>query len=469
MTIHDFDMARFVVGSEVVEVFARGAVRSTRRSPSRRRRHRGDHAGARERLPDDDRQLAPARYGYDQRVEVFGAEGMAASGNPLAAHGDGARPPPGRRRATCPTSSSSATCRATCANGRRSWARSRPGRRRPSGARRARAARRPAWRPGSSVREGRAVRSPRRSRDDAGTGRCGFDGSRSSHVLPATRRRDARAVAAGSSRGSRRDAESRDAARGHEAIVHAAIWNSSRGLLSAAPSCSVVDASRAVIVAADAAGARRGSSRPAGCSTARRARRSRTEPPNPDIPGRRPEGRVRRRWCGSAPARDDRVDQQRPGRPRARPRPCAQPDAGFGYSWPRSSTGCARARVHRLGRRRAEHARLADARDRRRLEPAGDRGRGRRQPALMRGAHVDRDWLARRAAAASGWTRLVLPGPTPEEGSGRRRAVLHVPRRGRHRHELDVAMPGSTTSNCERCPRSPNRHGPTVRGTRDGA
>ena len=27
MTIHDFDMARYVTGSEVVEVFARGAVR----------------------------------------------------------------------------------------------------------------------------------------------------------------------------------------------------------------------------------------------------------------------------------------------------------------------------------------------------------------------------------------------------------------------------------------------------------
>ena len=62
MTIHDFDMARFVTGSEVVEVFARGAVRvdaGVRRG--RRRRHRGGHAHARERLPDDDRQLAPGR------------------------------------------------------------------------------------------------------------------------------------------------------------------------------------------------------------------------------------------------------------------------------------------------------------------------------------------------------------------------------------------------------------------------
>ena len=32
MTIHDFDMARYVTGCEVVEVFARGAVASTRAS-----------------------------------------------------------------------------------------------------------------------------------------------------------------------------------------------------------------------------------------------------------------------------------------------------------------------------------------------------------------------------------------------------------------------------------------------------
>ena len=62
MTIHDFDMARYVTGSEVVEVFARGAVRvDPAFARRRRRRHRARHARARERLPDGDRQLAAGR------------------------------------------------------------------------------------------------------------------------------------------------------------------------------------------------------------------------------------------------------------------------------------------------------------------------------------------------------------------------------------------------------------------------
>ena len=41
MTIHDFDMARFVAGSEVVEVYARGArARRPGHRRGRRRRHR---------------------------------------------------------------------------------------------------------------------------------------------------------------------------------------------------------------------------------------------------------------------------------------------------------------------------------------------------------------------------------------------------------------------------------------------
>ena len=62
MMIHDFDMARFVTGSEVVEVFARGALRI---EPSFARggghRHRAGDARARGRLPDRDRQLPPRR------------------------------------------------------------------------------------------------------------------------------------------------------------------------------------------------------------------------------------------------------------------------------------------------------------------------------------------------------------------------------------------------------------------------
>ena len=85
MTIHDFDMARYVAGSEVVEVFARGAVRVDSAFADA-----GDvdtalvtlvHANGCLTAIDNSRQ---AVYGYDQRVEVFGSAGMAASENPLA-------------------------------------------------------------------------------------------------------------------------------------------------------------------------------------------------------------------------------------------------------------------------------------------------------------------------------------------------------------------------------------------------
>jgi myo-inositol 2-dehydrogenase / D-chiro-inositol 1-dehydrogenase len=85
MTIHDFDMARYVTGSEVVEVYARGAVLIE-----------PDYAAASDvdtalvtlvhengclTAIDNSRQ---AVYGFDQRVEVLGSRGMAASENPLA-------------------------------------------------------------------------------------------------------------------------------------------------------------------------------------------------------------------------------------------------------------------------------------------------------------------------------------------------------------------------------------------------
>jgi myo-inositol 2-dehydrogenase / D-chiro-inositol 1-dehydrogenase len=85
MTIHDFDMARFVTGSEVVEVFARGAVRIAPEFGEA-----GDvdtavvtlvHENGCLTTIDNSRQ---AVYGYDQRVEVFGSAGMAASENPPA-------------------------------------------------------------------------------------------------------------------------------------------------------------------------------------------------------------------------------------------------------------------------------------------------------------------------------------------------------------------------------------------------
>jgi myo-inositol 2-dehydrogenase/D-chiro-inositol 1-dehydrogenase len=85
MTIHDFDMARFVTGSEVVEVYARGAVRV---DPGIGEVGDVDtavitleHENGCLTTIDNSRQAA---YGYDQRVEVFGSAGMAASENPLA-------------------------------------------------------------------------------------------------------------------------------------------------------------------------------------------------------------------------------------------------------------------------------------------------------------------------------------------------------------------------------------------------
>lgn len=83
MMIHDFDMARFVVGSPVVEVYAKGAVLIDPAIGAA-----GDfdtasvmltHATGAVTMIDNSRQ---AVYGYDQRVEVFGSLGMAASENP---------------------------------------------------------------------------------------------------------------------------------------------------------------------------------------------------------------------------------------------------------------------------------------------------------------------------------------------------------------------------------------------------
>jgi myo-inositol 2-dehydrogenase / D-chiro-inositol 1-dehydrogenase len=82
MMIHDFDMARFLAGSEVVSVFARGAVRI---SPEIGRAGDIDTAvvlltfenGALGTI-DNSRQ---AVYGYDQRVEILGSLGGISTGN----------------------------------------------------------------------------------------------------------------------------------------------------------------------------------------------------------------------------------------------------------------------------------------------------------------------------------------------------------------------------------------------------
>ena len=82
MTIHDFDMARYVTGSEVLEVFAKGAVRIDAAIGEA-----GDidtavivlvHANGAITTIDNSRQAA---YGYDQRVEAFGSLGMISSEN----------------------------------------------------------------------------------------------------------------------------------------------------------------------------------------------------------------------------------------------------------------------------------------------------------------------------------------------------------------------------------------------------
>ncbi|MEE9415518.1 MAG: inositol 2-dehydrogenase [Acidimicrobiales bacterium] len=84
MTIHDFDMARYVTGSEVVEVYAKGTVLVDPAIGEA-----GDidtavilltHENGAMTTIDNSRQ---AVYGYDQRVEVFGSLGMVASDNPL--------------------------------------------------------------------------------------------------------------------------------------------------------------------------------------------------------------------------------------------------------------------------------------------------------------------------------------------------------------------------------------------------
>jgi myo-inositol 2-dehydrogenase/D-chiro-inositol 1-dehydrogenase len=102
MTIHDFDMARFITGSEVVEVFARGAVRI---DPGFAQAGDVDtavvvleHVNGCLTTIDNSRQ---AVYGYDQRVEVFGSAGMAASDNPPT-HTGVVRTAGGARGATLP-------------------------------------------------------------------------------------------------------------------------------------------------------------------------------------------------------------------------------------------------------------------------------------------------------------------------------------------------------------------------------
>ncbi|HTV10612.1 MAG TPA: inositol 2-dehydrogenase [Acidimicrobiales bacterium] len=85
MTVHDFDMARFVAGTEAVEVHAAGSIRAV---PALAEIGDVDtavitlwHEDGCLSVIDNSRQ---ASYGYDQRVEVLGSKGLVASDNPLA-------------------------------------------------------------------------------------------------------------------------------------------------------------------------------------------------------------------------------------------------------------------------------------------------------------------------------------------------------------------------------------------------
>ena len=82
MTIHDFDMARYIVGKEVTEVYAKGAVLVDEKIGEA-----GDIDTAIVILTYEDQSMAvidnsrEAKYGYDQRIEVFGSKGMVQSNN----------------------------------------------------------------------------------------------------------------------------------------------------------------------------------------------------------------------------------------------------------------------------------------------------------------------------------------------------------------------------------------------------
>lgn len=102
MTIHDFDMARFVTGSEVTDVFATAGVRVDPAIGDA-----GDvdtavvvltHENGAITTIDNSRQ---AVYGYDQRVEVFGSGGMAESANPRS-HTTSVHSASGTSQATIP-------------------------------------------------------------------------------------------------------------------------------------------------------------------------------------------------------------------------------------------------------------------------------------------------------------------------------------------------------------------------------
>ncbi len=82
MMIHDFDMGRWLLGEEPIEVFAAGSVLVDENI-----REAGDVDTAVATLRTESGRLCQitnsrrCSYGYDQRIEVFGSAGMARAGN----------------------------------------------------------------------------------------------------------------------------------------------------------------------------------------------------------------------------------------------------------------------------------------------------------------------------------------------------------------------------------------------------
>ena len=85
MTIHDFDMARYLIGSEVTHVYTAGAVLVDPKIGEL-----GDLDTALITLHFENGVIGAidnsrkAVYGYDQRVEVFGSQGLLRAGNETA-------------------------------------------------------------------------------------------------------------------------------------------------------------------------------------------------------------------------------------------------------------------------------------------------------------------------------------------------------------------------------------------------
>ena len=87
MTIHDFDMARYISGKTVKEIYARGSVFI---DPAIKKAKDIDTAVITVTFEDDSMALIDnsrkAVYGYDQRLEVFGSKGMVQADNNYEDH-----------------------------------------------------------------------------------------------------------------------------------------------------------------------------------------------------------------------------------------------------------------------------------------------------------------------------------------------------------------------------------------------